>query len=548
MAKEMGTATMISQIEKLLPPLQRREWALLIQKENPEPTGIKFKFFLDYLLREKYAMEYMQQDLRLSEASRKEVNIAKVDDTDESIDEKQGIINALQQQMRENQITLNKVVDGLSLVSQAISTGYSKRNDDQHIRKHCWYHGVDNHLIYDCSGYKGLDGRGKFESVRKNGACFNCLKRGHISRNCLERKLCDVVGTNGQMCGRYHHPILHPIEGLSLHNSNINSKGVMLMINQVKSYNQSVTTLLDPGANVSFVTDEGARRLGLTGEHIYLNITKVGNVTDHVKSKKYIIPLIDNKGKHWDILAHGIGQVTGDVNHVNMEKFAGLFKNITTKDLERPTGKLDLLIGTDYCKILPRVVEQVDSLQLLKNQFGYCIRGYHSDAVHTTSNVQIDLLPSVNVEICSSVIKESSRLVESIKNFLHIEGLGVQIHPKCGKCGCGKCVIGSGTYTIQEEREMHLIEEGIQYNEGHRFTVVYPWIKNPMHLPNNFKAALARLQSTQRRLSKYAEEYLDKYNEQVNYMLERKVARILSTEELKEYKGPIHYIPHHEIL
>ena len=112
-------------------------------------------------------------------------------------------------------------------------------------------------------------------------------------------------------------------------------------------------------------------------------------MTENVKSKKYVIPLIDNKGKHWDILAYGIDQVTGDVNHVNIERFVGFFKNVTKKYLERPTGKVDLLIGTDYCKILPRVVEQVYNLQLLKKQFGYCIRGYRSDAVHPACNVHL---------------------------------------------------------------------------------------------------------------------------------------------------------------
>ena len=160
-------------------------------------------------------MEFMQQDLRLSKTSRKEVNTTKVDGTDETVNEKQGMINAPKQKMRENQI-----VEGLSIVSQAISTGNSKRNDDQHIRNHCWYHGVDNNLIHDCLGFKALDDKGTFESVRKSGACFDCM----------EHKTCDVVGTNGQMSGRYHHPILHLIHVLSLYNSNIDSNRVLLMI------------------------------------------------------------------------------------------------------------------------------------------------------------------------------------------------------------------------------------------------------------------------------------------------------------------------------
>ena len=111
----------------------------------------------------------------------------------------------------------------------------------------------------DCSGFKALDDKGTFESVRKSGACFDCM----------EHKTCDVVGTNGQMPGRYHHPILHPIHVLSLYNSNIDSNRVLLMISQVKSYNMPVTILWDHGANVSLITHEAARRLGLRCEHTF---------------------------------------------------------------------------------------------------------------------------------------------------------------------------------------------------------------------------------------------------------------------------------------
>ena len=109
----MNTATMISHIEKLLPPVQRREWALQVQKDDADVTGgVQFKTFMDYLLQEKQAMEYMQQDFRHSESSKKDVCSADV--TEDSSHEESGIINALQRQMKENQIALSKVVEGLA--------------------------------------------------------------------------------------------------------------------------------------------------------------------------------------------------------------------------------------------------------------------------------------------------------------------------------------------------------------------------------------------------------------------------------------------------
>ena len=60
MDREMNTTTMISEIEKILPPVQKREWILQKKKHN------KFEQFLpllEFLLEEKTAMEYMQSEL-----------------------------------------------------------------------------------------------------------------------------------------------------------------------------------------------------------------------------------------------------------------------------------------------------------------------------------------------------------------------------------------------------------------------------------------------------------------------------------------------------
>ena len=37
--------------------------------------------------------------------------------------------------------------------------------------------------------------------------------------------------------------------------------------------------------------------------------------------------------------------------------------------------RIDLLIGADYSVLLPRVEKTVGDLQLMKGQFGYCVRG-----------------------------------------------------------------------------------------------------------------------------------------------------------------------------
>ena len=94
----------------------------------------------------------------------------------------------------------------------------------------------------------------------------------------------------------------------------------------------------------------------------------------------------------------------------------------------------------------------------------------------------------------------------NIEDFYTIEALSVQCKPRCGGCKCGKCSLGAKDYTIQEERELELIERNLTFSsEDSTWTVEYPWIKDPNDLPDNRKVARAKLAATERRLRKNAD-------------------------------------------
>ncbi len=87
-----------------------------------------------------------------------------------------------------------------------------------------------------------------------------------------------------------------------------------------------------------------------------------------------MISLMDRLGKIWQVKAYGLEEVTSDVWEVDSHKLSKILQ-VQPHLLVRPVGKIDMLIGSDYCQLLPKVVKTVDSLQLLVNQFVYCVRG-----------------------------------------------------------------------------------------------------------------------------------------------------------------------------
>ena len=126
----------------------------------------------------------------------------------------------------------------------------------------------------------------------------------------------------------------------------------------------------------------------------------------------------------------------------------------------------------------------------------------------------------------------------SVEDFYNIESMGVECSPWCGGCKCSDCPLGGNSYNLKKEHELRLIEDGLKHNGDH-WIAQYPWIRDPIELPANYSAALAMLEKLEKRLQKNT-SHAQVYQEQVEGMISRGVARKLTKEEVEEYHGPIH--------
>ena len=121
-----------------------------------------------------------------------------------------------------------------------------------------------------------------------------------------------------------------------------------------------------------------------------------------------------------------------------------------------------MLIGIDCCAILPQVVETVGNLQLLKNQFGYCIRGCHSTYDNKSPSIkQVKIVNGTASYINNISVRTVTDLKKRLDDYFTVDNLGTSCTPKCGGCRCGKCAHGNSNYTLQEERELAHIDQGI---------------------------------------------------------------------------------------
>ena len=503
---EITTTSSVSVIERKLPNDIKKEWSKivcssveLVDKSN------KFPSLLAFLLDQRKIIEYETAELRVT----------------------------------------NPTVKGSTHYTVAAQNSTENVEDKRlTISPKCLIHEKGMHWTSECKVFLAKPIEERKQLLKSKGACWSCLRPGHRFRDCRRKKAC---GKNN--CNDKHHPTLHEdkpitesatcseVSGSANACNATDDHTCLLQIQRVKSRKSWVNVMWDSAASLCFITNKRAKAEKLKGEKVELSVTKVGGIKEKLQSHKYKLALIDLEGNevHFDV--YGIDKITDDVQNIDVSYIAKLFTNVSAKDICRPTGEIDVLIGYQYAAHHPQREQNNGHLLLLKNRFGKCIGGGH---------------PLINDKTQKHTRFENAKVhhvnTVSITNFYEIENLGIECVPRCGGCKCGKCAIGSKNYTLQEERELHLIEKNLEYDkEGKRWIAEYPWIKDPNSLPNNKRVAVAKLISTEKRLAK-SKNHAETYDHQIQDMLDRNVARKLTDEELKTYKGPLHYISHHEVL
>ena len=300
----------------------------------------------------------------------------------------------------------------------------------------------------------------------------------------------------------------------------------------VTSSSVEAAVFCDDGSDASWLTESAIKNLGAkkVGPDITLNMTTLHG-SKEMKSALYEIVLLVPGMGEVSVIAystpHKISSGVSDFNPVTLKK---IFPKHDISKLRRPTGPIDLLLGADYFSLHPKKeVKKNGDLSIMRGALGECVQGYHPLLSDSTS-----------VKCYATSISQS--LSAAVNDFILADQLGTTISIKCGSCRCNKCPIPGHTYSFNEEQELSMIKENLKYiREVKRWRTKYPWKTDPIHLPDNYPAALATLISTEKKLKKDP-EWAKTFAEQIAEHEERGVARKLTPEELAAWKGPKYYL------
>ena len=146
-----------------------------------------------------------------------------------------------------------------------------------------------------------------------------------------------------------------------------------------------------------------------------------------------------------------------------------------------------------------------------------------------------------NTDVSSCATKSAPLINENL--FFQCESLGTCIEPKCGSCKCSNCPVSGSKYSFKEQKAYDLIQSNLRYDSGkRRWYTVYPWLCDGSVLPKNEKIALQSLNTLERNLSKNS-ELAEDFCQQIDDMVARGAASVLSEKVLDEWNGDHYYLP-----
>lgn len=405
-----------------------------------------------------------------------------------------------------------------------------------------------NHTIYKCPSFLSSTPTERELVVKKLRLCFNCLKKGHGTRQCPSK-------TNCLKCNGRHHSYLHlnrntetipalNCEDVKHHSTNpakeqsnsVASTACNLQTGRSLSYSvilgtavihvldcnnryQPVRALIDSAAQQSFITSKCARRLGLSCRNTSLSISGLGQssvfnvegvVSCLLKPRNTETPVFSTE-------ALVIPRITLDMPTVRIpDSIINRFKDVFLADPNYfHQSPIELLLGADiYPEIYDGQKIYADGKNgpvALQSVFGWVITGRLPNNYRSPAPV-------------SSLVCSTENLNSTLKKFWELEN--VPERPQLSD---------EDTYCESLFQQQHYRTKDGRY-------VVPLLLKSPSpEFGDSYTLAVNRLHSINRRLARHPNLKNDYTKFMEEFIQLGHMEPVSSTSDFKIN----YYIPHH---
>ncbi|XP_041480432.1 uncharacterized protein LOC121427921 [Lytechinus variegatus] len=457
-------------------------------------------------------------------------------------------------------------------------TTFSVASKTSTTQKTCVLCKRQNHGLNECWDFNQKTLEQRRDLVKKEGLCFGCLSKGHMSKQCQKRAEC-------KKCNKRHPTSLHneTLNQLSTERKHDQSEAQSTQTKEVTKEKEAscnrvrsdvdvsltsmvlpvylsslddpqkeilVYALLDTMSDTTFITDSIGNDLQVSSETAMLSLT---TMTDSKtipcrKFKNLVVRGFKSAVKIPLPAAYSRDSIPLDEAHIPTEETANKWthlNNISNQLAPKQDCPIGLLIGYNCARALaPKncILGKNDEPFAVETELGWSIvGGSQNDSTESFDTIG-QTYRTLNVKVADPSLTNSQSNVKYIYktqlkevtagDFLQM--MERDFHELDRK----------ETMSQEDKKFLKIIKDGIHQRDDGYYEMPLPFKKGEPDLPDNRKAAMSRLHGLKNQFlkrPKYHEHYMTFMNE----ILKRGDAEKIPTDEVSTSSS--WYIPHHGV-
>ena len=442
--------------------------------------------------------------------------------------------------------------DGKTFSTQGLEQPPSQRANTKEERKELKCPSCKrNHWLSQCEEFKKLSISNRYQFVRANKLCINCLVPGHFVQDCPKRSFCRVQG-----CTKKHSTYLHAKEmppgqsgkesqteppatlsAAQASNSYLSSVGasqgtsgpviglsIVPVKVKVKGSNKKVLThaFLDSGSNTSFCTEDLLKKLGTKGKKTSLSLTTMQTSNQSIECSLVNLEVSDLREQNLVELpmVYSTPSLPVSSDTVGTQEDVNRWPHLKGIKMESVKSEVGLLIGSDAPQALqPKEFRESEDGGPFATRtiFGWVLNG--------PLGRKESKVPTANF------IDTSAKLSKQFEDFCNLEFNDSSYEPQA-------------SMSQNDRKALHIMEGSAKLSDGH-YEIALPWKNDPPLLKNNKSQVQQRLHPLKKRL--YRDPVLHKkYRDFMDDLIVKGYTRKVSRENLGN--SNVWYLPHHAVF